>query len=87
MGNLIIAPINIPREEILLLPLSKTMTNTLDSFEQAGNGHRQPKAEPAVKSTLVLEILDAVSHFIVAWVGLALVHQSCHMRRVPFLQM
>lgn len=63
------------------------MTNTLDSFEQAGNVHRQPKAEPAVNRRFVPEILDAVPHFIVAWVGLALVHQSCHMRRVPFLQM
>lgn len=51
-GNLIIAAINIPREESLSLTLSKTMTNTLDSFEKAGNVHRQPKAEPAVNRRL-----------------------------------
>lgn len=39
-GNLIIALFNIPREESFLLPLSKTMKNTLDSFGQAGNVHR-----------------------------------------------
>lgn len=86
-GNLIIAPFNIPREESLLLPLSKTMTSTLDSFGQAGNVHRQPNAEPAVNRTFVLEILDTVSRTIVAWVDPALVHLSCHMRLVPFLQM
>lgn len=44
-GNLIIAPYDMPREESLLLPHSKTMTNTLDSFEKAGNVLRDSRMQ------------------------------------------
>lgn len=65
-GNLIIALFNIPREESFLIPLSKTMKNTLDSFGKSRKRTQIAESRTGRPSTFVLEILDAVSRITVA---------------------